>query len=90
MTTRRGTLAVDRFADGAAFRDYFATHYGPTIAAYRGIADDPERVTALDAALARLGDEALAGSTTMQWEYLVVVARRAGQPPGPGVSPRCG
>ena len=41
-----------RFADGAEFRDYFKAVYGPTIAAYRAIADDPERVAALDADIA--------------------------------------
>ena len=30
------------------FRDYFKARYGPTIAAYRGIADDPSRTAALD------------------------------------------
>ena len=49
-------LKVDRFADPAAFRDYFKANYGPTIAAYRGIADDPDRVAALDQALVELGE----------------------------------
>jgi SAM-dependent methyltransferase len=75
VTERRG-LAVDRFADGSAFRDYFKANYGPTIAAYRGIADQPDRVAALDADIARLGDAALADASTMEWEYLVVVARK--------------
>ena len=72
----RGELAVDRFADGAAFRDYFKASYGPTINAYRGIAGDPDKVAELDAALAGLGDRALAGGNSMDWEYLVVTARR--------------
>ena len=38
FAAQRRTLRVDRFADGAAFRDYFKANYGPTIAAYRGIA----------------------------------------------------
>ena len=37
-------LAVDHFADGAEFRDYFKTVYGPTIAVYRNIESDPDRV----------------------------------------------
>jgi len=74
--TRRAALAVDRFGDGAAFRDYFKTHYGPTISAYRAIAGQPQTVAALDADLAALGDDAVAGSPTMQWEYLIVTARR--------------
>ena len=63
VETRRATLAVDQFGDGAAFRDYFKTHYGPTISAYRAIAGQPEVVAALDAELAALGDDALAGSS---------------------------
>ncbi len=62
VTARRGTLTVDHFPTGAAFRDYFKANYGPTITAYRNIADDPARVAALDAELADLGDRALAGS----------------------------
>jgi 2-polyprenyl-3-methyl-5-hydroxy-6-metoxy-1,4-benzoquinol methylase len=75
VAERRG-LTVDRFADGAAFRDYFKANYGPTVAAYRGIADQPDRIEALDADIARLGDAALAGTSTMEWEYLVLVARK--------------
>jgi ubiquinone/menaquinone biosynthesis C-methylase UbiE len=69
-------LDVDKFDSGASFRDYFKTYYGPTVAAYRGIASDPERVAALDAAIAELGDRALAGTSRMGWEYLVVTAHR--------------
>jgi SAM-dependent methyltransferase len=76
VATERRSLPVDLFADGAAFRDYFKANYGPTIAAYRGIADQPDRVAALDADIARLGDEALAGTSSMGWEYLVVVAHK--------------
>ena len=36
------------------FRDFFKRAYGPTIVTYRGIADDPDRVAALDAALVEL------------------------------------
>ena len=80
LVTTRGRLTVDRFADGAAFRDYFKANYGPTITAYRGIADQPERVAELDESLADLGDRALAGTRAMDWEYLLVTARRRGQP----------
>ena len=64
------------FADGAAFRDFFKRTYGPTIAVYRSLADDPERTAELDAALAAHGDRHLAGGT-MAWEYLLLVAQRA-------------
>ena len=76
LTMERHSLPVDRFADGPAFRDFFKAHYGPTISAYRGLADQPDRVAALDAALAELGDRYLAGSSSMPWEYLLVTARR--------------
>jgi SAM-dependent methyltransferase len=76
FVAQRRTLAVDRFADGAAFRDFFKTHYGPTISAYRGIAGEPDRITALDADLAELGNRYLVGSSTMEWEYLLVIARK--------------
>jgi len=70
-------VAFHRFASGSEFRDYFKAFYGPTIAAYKFIAETPERVRALDAALATLGDEALALGEGIQAEYLVVVATRA-------------
>ncbi|GAA0975471.1 hypothetical protein ENKNEFLB_02747 [Nocardioides aquaticus] len=71
-------LPVDRFATGAAFRDFFRQRYGPTVAAYHGLGDDTDRVRALDEALAELADEALTGDpATMGWEYLLLVARRA-------------
>jgi SAM-dependent methyltransferase len=76
FTAQRRTLRVDRFADGAAFRDFFKANYGPTIAAYRGLAGDPDRVDALDARLAELGDRYLAGTSTMEWEFLLVTARK--------------
>lgn len=71
------SLEVDLFQDGAGFRDYFKASYGPVINAYRGIAGQDAKVAALDAALAGLGDRALASGPVMGWEYLVVTARRA-------------
>lgn len=73
----RQTVAIDRFDTGEEFRDYFKSHYGPTIAVYNRIADDPEQVRALDTALAELGRthglDAPGGA--MEWEYLLVTAR---------------
>lgn len=69
------SVTVDAFGDGAAFRDYFKTAYGPTIAAYRGLAQDPERTAALDVDIAALADRHLHAGL-MQWEYLLVVAQR--------------
>ena len=64
-----------RFATGAEFRDYFKSHYGPTIVVYRSLADDPARVAALDAELAALGDRFLSDGA-MEWEYLLFTATR--------------
>ncbi len=76
LEATREPLPVDRFATGAEFRDFFKARYGPTIAAYRNIADDPERTAELDQVLADLGDRSLVDGR-MEWEYLLVVARRA-------------
>jgi SAM-dependent methyltransferase len=70
------TLTVDHFADGAEFRDYFKAVYGPTIAVYRNIEGDPDKVAALDAAIAQVGDSVLSASSTMEWEYLLLTARK--------------
>lgn len=73
ITTERRDLPVDVFPDGAAFRDYFKANYGPTIAAYRGIAGDAARVAALDADIAALGDRGISDGS-MNWQYLLVTA----------------
>ncbi len=70
---RTEKLIVDRFDNGAEFRDFFKATYGPTIVAFRNIADDPERVAELDAAMAALADRYLAGGV-MEWEYLLMTA----------------
>jgi SAM-dependent methyltransferase len=76
VVTERRVLPVDRFPDGAAFRNYFKANYGPTISAYRAIGDDPQRVASLDADIAGLGDSFLRGSSSMDWEYLLLTARK--------------
>jgi len=86
LTAERRTLRVDRFAARGAFREYFASHYGPTISVYRAVAGDAARVAALDAAL----DDLAAGSTgadgAMEWEYLLLTARRSGAPASTGTA----
>ena len=79
LEATKRTLVVDRFADGAAFLDFFKRTYGPTIAVYRAIADDPARVESLDRELVELARRfgLDADVTTMAWEYLLVTARRA-------------
>ncbi|GAB3606724.1 class I SAM-dependent methyltransferase [Conyzicola nivalis] len=74
-----GTVTIDRFATPDEFRQYFASHYGPTIAAYRNVGDDPERTAALDAdlvALAERYDQGSDGGLVLEWEYLLLTARR--------------
>jgi SAM-dependent methyltransferase len=74
------SLTVDRFAVPEDFRDYFKARYGPTIAVYRHIADDAPRVAALDGDLVQLAqryDRAKgAGTTVMNWDYLLLTARK--------------
>lgn len=77
VVSERRTLTVDHFPDGAAFRNYFKAVYGPTISAYRSIEGDADRVAALDADIARLGDGFLQGGSTMEWEYLLLTAHKA-------------
>ena len=52
----RGAAASTGSRPAEEFRDFFKANYGPTIAAYRDIADDPERIAALDRALDDLAD----------------------------------
>lgn len=70
VTERREVVRIDRFADPAEFRDYFKVRYGPTIAAYRQIAAEPQRVAGLDrdlADLARRHDLGDGPSLVMGW-----------------------
>jgi hypothetical protein len=78
----RRVLTVDAFGTPEAFRDSFASRYGPTIAAYRAVADDPDRTAALDADLVDLARDAArrgpGGTVVLDWEYLLLTARRTG------------
>lgn len=78
VTMCRKAVTVDRFATPEAFRDYFKDRYGPTIATYRALGDDADRVAALDHALAELAHrhDRGAGATVMDWEYLLATARK--------------
>ena len=79
VTASRAMVRIDRFPTPEAFRDYFKANYGPTIAAYRRLAEDPERTAALDRDLADLARRFDVGTdrTVMDWEYLLLVATRA-------------
>ncbi len=78
LVAERRTVTVDCFPSPEAFRDFFNSNYGPTVAAYRGIEDHPRKVAAFDAdlvELARRHDRGTNG-TVMDWQYLLVTARR--------------
>jgi SAM-dependent methyltransferase len=78
VQTTTQQLRITHFASPAEFRDYFKINYGPTIAVYRSLAEQPERQAALDHDLDELGrrfDHGAGGSTIMDWEYLLVTAR---------------
>ncbi|MFE9629782.1 class I SAM-dependent methyltransferase [Streptomyces sp. NPDC006463] len=77
VDSRRETVHVDRFAQPADFREFFKACYGPTVAVYRSLGDDPERVAALDADLDALAGEHLRDGA-MEWEYLLLTAHRRG------------
>ncbi|MFC8953531.1 class I SAM-dependent methyltransferase [Streptomyces sp. NPDC057101] len=77
VEARRQSIRVDMFSEPEDFREFFKAAYGPTITVYRSIADDPERTAALDAALADLAGGALRDGA-MEWEYLLLTARRNG------------
>ena len=79
VRTETRTLRVTYYTSPEAFREYFKINYGPTISAYRFIADDPGRVAALDHDLVELGQRSDIGtdSYVLDWEYLLFTARRA-------------
>ena len=82
VKAQRQTVRIDLFRRPEDFRDYFKSHYGPTIAVYQAIAGDPRRTAALDADLAGLsrrydtGAGSGQGSMVMEWEYLLLTARK--------------
>jgi SAM-dependent methyltransferase len=80
VVTARQTLTTDLFASPEQWRDYWKTVYGPTIAVYRSLADDPGKVAALDADLTALAARFDRGTdgTVMDWDYLVLTARKQG------------
>jgi SAM-dependent methyltransferase len=82
VRAERRTVRVDRFETPEAFRDYFKERYGPTISIYKNLAGEPGRAAALDGALVDLARDADLGTgpggTVLEWEYLLLTARRAG------------
>jgi hypothetical protein len=76
VQAQRRTVRIGQFGSPEAFRDYFKANYGPTIVAYRNIADDLQRTAALDDDLVELARRHSADTGVMDWEYLVLTARR--------------
>ncbi|TDC58020.1 methyltransferase domain-containing protein [Actinomadura sp. KC345] len=78
LQAHRQKIRITGFETPEAFRDYFKARYGPTIAVYNHIADDQDRVAALDEALADLARRNDQGTSnlTVDWEYLLLTARR--------------
>ena len=70
-------ITVTCFRHPDEFRDFFKHNYGPTVAAYRTLAGDPDRAVELDRDLSALAARSHLGGDglTMQWEYLLVTAR---------------
>ncbi|GAA3288681.1 class I SAM-dependent methyltransferase [Dactylosporangium vinaceum] len=79
VTVRTQRLRVEAFAAADGFREYFKRNYGPTLAVYRALQDDPARTAELDAALDALAARFRAADGSMDWEYLLVTAARAGR-----------
>jgi SAM-dependent methyltransferase len=80
LHTGRDILPVTIFEHAIDFRDHFKANYGPTIIAFRNIADDEERTRELDDKLAdffeRRNVAAPGGPARFEMEYLLAVARR--------------
>jgi len=77
-TFTRHEVIVDRFASPEEFRDYFKANYGPTVAIYRGLAEDPARAAELDLDLAELARRHNRGRDrlVMGWEYLLFTGEK--------------
>jgi SAM-dependent methyltransferase len=76
LEARRQEVRIGRFGSPGAFRDFFKKNYGPTIAVYRNLGFDSERVAALDQDLVDLARRFWAQDGSMSWEYLLVTAHR--------------
>jgi ubiquinone/menaquinone biosynthesis C-methylase UbiE len=72
LTATEETLPVTRFATAAQYRAYYKAHFGPVIAAFAQAADPAE----LDRRFLGYAEEELRGG--LGYDYLLVVARRAG------------
>jgi hypothetical protein len=79
VRARKAGVRVAAFTTPEEFREFFKTNYAPTVVAYRGIAEEPDRVAALDADLAALARRFDVGGGAMEWEYLLLTATSRGR-----------
>jgi ubiquinone/menaquinone biosynthesis C-methylase UbiE len=75
VAAEKKVATVDDFPGSPNFLEYFKRTYGPTIAVYKFISEDPERVSALDAALNELAEK-FTEDGVMRWEYLLFKATK--------------
>jgi ubiquinone/menaquinone biosynthesis C-methylase UbiE len=79
LETARRTY-VERAASPAAYRDLFRETFGPVVATYAALADDPGRTAAFDGDLLAFAERADSGPpggpAEYRYEYLLVLARR--------------
>jgi SAM-dependent methyltransferase len=75
VVTQKGSVTIE-FPTPEAWLERWKEIYGPTIATYRNIAGEPERVAALDEALTDVARRFDRGtdSTVLDWEYLILTA----------------
>lgn len=80
LEARRQKLTWE-FEDPAELVSYYKAHFGPVIATYQNVADDPERLAALERDFLGYARDANRGETgakaVFELEYLLVVARRS-------------
>lgn len=78
LNLRRQTVRIDHCPSPVEFREYWKRNYGPTIAAYKFNASQPDRVADLDrdflAFLEKWNQSADEGQTVYEAEYLLVTA----------------
>jgi ubiquinone/menaquinone biosynthesis C-methylase UbiE len=71
---------VERAGSPEEYRELFKTSFGPVVATYAGLADEPERLAALDRDflefVIRSNQGPPGGPTELSYEYLLVVARK--------------
>lgn len=74
-------VVLDHFADPAALVSFYRANFGPVIAAFAALGDDPVRAAALERSLVRFTHETnlAAEGAPPRWEleYLLVIATKA-------------